>query len=556
MAGIPISGLSVGTPKNSDLYVAVDTTDLSMAPSGTNKKYPLSNITSFITAGLLVAANNLSDVVSASLSRTNLGLGTIAVQDSSSVSITGGAIDGTSVGLTTPAAIQCNSLTETTFSAFGVVHNDSAGLFSSSLIVNADIDAAANISDTKLDTISTSGKVANSATTGAELAFPDTLVLRNAFGNFSANIITASINGNAATSTNFTGSLSGEVTGTQSATVISNSVVTNAKMANMPANTFKGNNTGSPSAPFDLTVSQMQTALGISPVSLTDTYIGFGSPTNSLTGSADFTWNNTTKKLTVNGTVDLLPMTIAGVVHNNASGTLSSSLILNADVDPSAAIVDTKLATISTSGKVSNSATTATSSNTASTIVLRDGSGNFSAGTITASLSGNATTATTATNFSGSLSGDVTGTQSATVIATGVVTNAKLATMPAHTFKGNNTGATGAPLDLTIAQMQSELGVGTATLTATQVGFGSGSNLLTGSGNIIFDNTSVLLKIGGGTSITNAILQLTSTTRFFYPTQMTTAQASSATPQEGAIWYDTTTKQFMGRNDTANVILG
>jgi len=39
-----------------------------------------------------------------------------------------------------------------------------------------------------------------------------------------------------------------------------------------------------------------------------------------------------------------------------------------------------------------------TSSNTASTIVSRDSSGNFSAGTITASLSGNATTSTTATN--------------------------------------------------------------------------------------------------------------------------------------------------------------
>ena len=40
----------------------------------------------------------------------------------------------------------------------------------------------------------------------------------------------------------------------------------------------------------------------------------------------------------------------------------------------------------------------ATSANTASKVVARDASGNFSAGTITASLSGNATTATTATN--------------------------------------------------------------------------------------------------------------------------------------------------------------
>ena len=70
--------------------------------------------------------------------------------------------------------------------------------------------------------------------------------------------------------------------------------------------------------------------------------------------------------------------------------------IVNADISASAGIVDTKLATISTASKVSNSATTATSANTASAIVARDASGNFSAGTITAALSGNATTATTA----------------------------------------------------------------------------------------------------------------------------------------------------------------
>lgn len=45
-------------------------------------------------------------------------------------------------------------------------------------------------------------------------------------------------------------------------------------------------------------------------------------------------------------------------------------------------------------GTLPNANTTATSANTASTIVARDGSGNFSAGTITAALSGNASTAT------------------------------------------------------------------------------------------------------------------------------------------------------------------
>lgn len=91
-----------------------------------------------------------------------------------------------------------------------------------------------------------------------------------------------------------------------------------------------------------------------------------------------------------------------------------------------ASIPDSRLATISTAGKVANSATTAASANTASAIVARDASGNFSAGTITANLSGNATTATSTTNFSGSLSGDVTGTQSSTAISDSTVTGKAL----------------------------------------------------------------------------------------------------------------------------------
>jgi hypothetical protein len=65
--------------------------------------------------------------------------------------------------------------------------------------------------------------------------------------------------------------------------------------------------------------------------------------------------------------------------------------IVNADISASAGIVDTKLATISSSGKVLNSATTADSALVNNAIVVRDGSGNFAAGTATltsASVSG------------------------------------------------------------------------------------------------------------------------------------------------------------------------
>ena len=105
----------------------------------------------------------------------------------------------------------------------------------------------------------------------------------------------------------------------------------------------------------------------------------------------------------------LVQETKSAVLQNKSIDADSNTItnIDNNDIKAAAGIVDTKLATISTAGKVSNSATTATDANTASAIVARDASGNFSAGTITAALSGNATTATTATSFSGSLAGDV-----------------------------------------------------------------------------------------------------------------------------------------------------
>jgi hypothetical protein len=122
-----------------------------------------------------------------------------------------------------------------------------------------------------------------------------------------------------------------------------------------------------------------------------------------------------------------LPNVTGTVVTTGDTGSVTSTMILdgtilNADINASAAIVDTKLATISTAGKVSNSATTATNANTPSTIVARDGSGNFTAGTITAALVGNASTVTTNAN----LTGDVTSVGNATSIATGVIVNADI----------------------------------------------------------------------------------------------------------------------------------
>jgi len=141
------------------------------------------------------------------------------------------------------------------------------------------------------------------------------------------------------------------------------------------------------------------------------------------------------------------------------SGMIIDGTIVNADINASAAIADTKLATISTASKVSNSATTATSANTASAIVARDASGNFSAGTITANLTGTASTATTATTANAlttardfQLTGDVEASAVSfdgsgnvsltTVIGTGAIVNADINASAAISYSKLNLAGT------------------------------------------------------------------------------------------------------------------
>ena len=156
---------------------------------------------------------------------------------------------------------------------------------------------------------------------------------------------------------------------------------------------------------------------------------------------------------TADRTITLPNETGTVIVSGNAS-------IVNADINASAAIVDTKLATIATAGKVSNSATTAASANTASAIVARDASGNFTAGTITAALTGNASTATTlatarniqGVSFDGSAAITVVTAGSGISVTGTAVANTGVLSVNGSTGAITNIAATNAAQSFTAAQ--------------------------------------------------------------------------------------------------------
>ena len=245
----------------------------------------------------------------------------------------------TSVGTLTAFNTSAETPTFTTFTTAGVIHNNGVGQLSTSLLFNADVHPSADIADTKLATLATAGKVSNSATTATHANTLSTIVARDASGNFTAGTVTVT------------------------------------------ALTIGGNT---------LNTSQFAFLEGVDQALATTSNVTFGVITGTLQTAAQ---TNVTSvgTLTAFNTSAATPtfsaFTTAGVIHNNASGELSTTLLVNADVHAAAAIDDTKLATIATAGKVSNSATTATDANTASAIVARNASGDFAAGAITAKTS-------------------------------------------------------------------------------------------------------------------------------------------------------------------------
>ena len=299
------------------------------------------------------------------------------------------------------------------------------------------------------------------------------VVARDSSGNFAAGTITATLSGAATSSTTATNLAGGAAN-------------------QIPYQTAAGTTAFATAASGTNTVLNF-TGSAFSWVNGTISGVALGSNLNALTLGTYLTGTSYNGSSTVTAAVDATSANTASKVvardasGNFSAGTITAALSGNASTATSATTATTATQvsnslTLATSGTgLSGSASfngasaqtftvasNATNANTASTIVARDASGNFSAGTITAALSGNASTATSATTAGTitSQANSATITAASTNTANQIVLRDASGNFSAGTITASLTGnASGSAATFTSTSQNSQfnsIGVGTA----------------------------------------------------------------------------------------------
>jgi len=178
-------------------------------------------------------------------------------------------------------------------------------------------------------------------------------------------------------------------------------------------------------------------------------------------------------------------------------------------------------------------------SGTAQLMVVQNGVSSSATAQQVANLNANGGTVTSITAASPLSGGTITSTGTIGLNSNSI-TNSYLSTMPAGTIKGNNSGSTAQPQDLTAAQVLALIGGGTVSLINTGQGLQGGP--ITTTGSISIANTGVTAgTYGSATAVPqiaiNAQGQITSASRvnILIPTSQITGLGTMATQNANAV---------------------
>lgn len=276
--------------------------------------------------------------------------------------------------------------------------------------------------------------------------------------------------------------------------------------------TFTGSGTNTQTFP-----ASSSTLLGASATPTTGSILFFGSSLVTENNSKFF-WDNTNFTLGINTTRTGAISGTNPITRIKGSGTSSSSSsfeVQNSSAGVLFFVRDDGLINLGTKGSYTES------------------SGNITTtGTVTGSnLSGTNTGDQTIT-----LTSDVTGSGTgsfATTIVSNAVTNSKLAQMATLTIKGNNTGGTANPSDLTVAQVTAILNTFTSTLQGLVPASGGGTTtFLRADGTF----ASVTAAIPAGTGV----LDFGSLGAGYTSAVITDATVSTSSKITCSLYYNTT----------------
>jgi hypothetical protein len=249
------------------------------------------------------------------------------------------------------------------------------------------------------------GTLANGRTTAASANGASTIVLRDSNGDFAANTITATTS-NATTFNGTTGSFTNVSGNGVALTAINASNISSGTIANARTTASDAN---SASTIVSRDANGAFTAGNVTAAN----FIGAGTTITSINASnisSGTIANARTTAASANGA--------STIVSRDSNGGFDAGAITATSISGNGVAISAINASNLTSGTVANARTTASSSNGASTIVLRGASGEFAAGAITG------------TSFSGN--GSALTAINATAITTGTLDNARTSAASAN----------------------------------------------------------------------------------------------------------------------------